>query len=316
MIVLVSESYINLLLFFGLDLWVVQCDGVYYYMNIEGDCIVLCKICDFVWLVEVLVIMVWMLLYDGFGLFVLWVLELYWVVGKWYFYYMVLVCGYDDDVYCCIYVLENVVVDLIIVSWVLKGVLVIDCFGIDGMVFEFGGKLYFVYLFYVGDYSDLVILWMVNLWMLIGLQVDIVYLMYVWEMQGGCKIFEGLEFLQGLIGKLFFIYLGSVCWLDDYVLGLFSVVVGVDLMDLRVWYKLFWLVFVKLVKNGVYVIGYNGFFQVLDGQDWIIYYVNSGFGMKCMVKWVLYIQLFCWCKDGMFDFGELVCEGVLLLVLC
>ncbi len=306
----VAETYTNPLLPSGPDPWVVQRDGVYYYMNTEGDRIALRKTRDLARLAEAPAITVWTPPHDGPGSFALWAPELHRLDGKWYLYYTASVRGHDDDAHRRIYVLENGAADPTTGTWVSKGALATERPGIDGTVFALKGRLYFVYSPYVGDHSDLVISRMANPWTLTGPQVDIAHPTHAWEMQGGRKILEGPEFLEGPTGKLFLTYSGSACWSDDYALGLLSAAAGADPMNPKAWHKSPRPVFAKSVKHGVYATGHNGFFQAPDGQDWIIYHANSGPGMKCTAKRAPHIQPFRWREDGTPDFGVPVREGV------
>lgn len=304
-----SDTYTNPLLPSGPDPWVAQRDGVYYFMNTQGDRIALRKTRDMAKLAQAPEITVWTPPHDGPGSFALWAPELHWLRGKWYLYYTASVRGQDDDSHRHVFVLENPSTDPTKGKWTSKGMLGIDKPGIDGTVFELKGQLYFVYSPYVGDHSDLVISYMTNPWTLTGPQVDIAHPTFAWEMQGGRKILEGPEFIQGPTGKLFLSYSASACWSDDYALGLLSAPAGADPMDPLVWHKSPTPVFATSVKNGVYATGHNGFFKSPDGTDWIIYHANSGPGMKCTSKRAPHMQPFHWNNDGAPDFGIPLPEG-------
>jgi GH43 family beta-xylosidase len=62
-----------------------------------------------------------------------------------------------------------------------------------------------------------------NPWTLSERQVDIAAPTFAWEMQGGRKILEAPEFLEGPGGRVFLTYSASACWSDSYALGLLRI---------------------------------------------------------------------------------------------
>lgn len=304
-----SPTYTNPLLPSGPDPWVAQRHGFYYYMNTLGDRIALRKTRDMARLADAPLITVWTPPHDGPGSSALWAPELHWLRGKWYLYYTAAERGHDDDVHRHIFVLENASADPMAGSWTSKGMLLTDRPGIDGTVFELKGQLYFVYSAYVGDHSDLVISRMANPWTLSGPEVDIAHPTRVWEMQGGRKILEGPEFIQGPTGKLFLTYSASACWSDDYALGLLSADAGADPLDPTAWHKSPSPVLAKSPRVNVYATGHNGFFKSPSGRDWIIYHANSGPGLKCTAQRSPRMQPVHWRADGTPYFGTPAPDG-------
>ena len=305
-----ASTYINPLLPSGPDPWIVQRDGVYYFMSTQGDRIALRKTRDMARLAAAAPVTVWTPPHSGPGSVSLWAPELHWLAGKWFIYYTAAERGHDDDAHRHVFVLENTATDPTTGTWTSKGMLATQRAGIDGIVFELRGQLYFVYSPYVGDRSDLVISRMRNPWTLAGPQVDIAHPTKTWEMQGGRRILEGPAFIKGPTGKLFLTYSASACWSDDYALGLLTAAAGADPMNPAAWHKSPQPVLSTSVKNSVYATGHNGFFKSPSGQDWIIYHANSGPGMKCTAQRAPRMQPIQWRSDGMPDFGTPAADGI------
>lgn len=124
-------------------------------------------------------------------------------------------------------------------------------------------------------------------------------------MQGGRKILEAPEFLEGPTGKVFLSYSASACWSDQYALGLLSAGADADLANPAAWIKSPMPVFATSARNGIYAPGHNGFFKSLDGkQDWSIFHANGGSNWKCTARLAPYIQRFHWDDSGIPVFGE------------
>jgi len=306
-----AETYRNPLLPSGADPWVAQHDGYYYYTNTLGDRIALWKTRDMARLAKAPVTVVWRAPASGPDSTSVWAPELHFLEGKWYLYFTAADRAHDDDAHRHLFVLENASADPTQGHWIPRGMLKTRYNGIDGTVFQLRGKLYFVYSAYVGDHSDLVIAPMANPWTLASPQVDIAHPTEPWEMQGGRKILEAPEFLQGPTGKLFLTYSASACWSDHYALGLLGAVAGADPLDPSAWHKSPRPVFAESPANGVYATGHNGFFTSPDGkQSWIIYHANGGPGWKCTPRRAPRMQPYHWRADGTPDFGVPVKDGV------
>lgn len=310
-----GETFRNPLLPSGADPWVAQRDGVYYYTSTLGDRIALWKTRDIGRLDKAPVTVVWRAPASGPESTSVWAPELHFIAGKWYLYYTAADKAHDDDAHRHVFVLENASADPTQGQWVSRGMLKTARNGIDGTVFELRGKLYFVYSAYVGDRSDLVIAPMTNPWTLGQPEVDIAQPTYAWEMQGGRKILEGPEFLEGPTGRLFLSYSASACWSDHYALGLLDAAPDADPLDPAAWHKSPTPVFAQSPANGVYAPGHNGFFESPDGtQTWIIYHANGGPGWKCGTRRSPRIQQMHWRAGGTPDFGVPVKAGEALAV--
>jgi len=282
----------------GPDPWVAQRDGVYYYTNTQGDRISLWKTADLAHLGEAKPVVVWRPPAQGPNSASVWAPELHFLDGKWYLYYTAVDKTHNDDAHRHVFVLENASADPTQGEWIDKGMLKTHLSGIDGTVFDHGGKRYFVYSAYVDDHSDLIIAPMTNAWTLGEPQVDIAHPTYAWEMQGGRKILEGPEFLKGPGGKVFLTYSASACWSDDYALGLLEADANANLLAPSSWRKSSAPVLHGSAERGVYATGHNGFFKSPDGQDWIIYHANGGPDWKCTARRAPYIEPFHWSTQG------------------
>jgi GH43 family beta-xylosidase len=287
----------------GPDPWVAQRDGVYYYTSTEGNRISLRKTTDMAHLADATPVVVWRAPAEGPNSHSIWAPELHYLDGKWYLYYSASDKAHDDDAHRHVWVLENASSDPTQGEWVDKGMLKTQLTGIDGTVFDHAGKRYFVYSAYVGDHSDLVIAPMSNPWTLGEPQVDIAHPTYAWEMQGGRKILEAPEFLEGSNGQVFLTYSASACWSDGYSLGLLSAAAGANLLDPASWHKSATQVLASSPARGFYAPGHNGFFKSPDGkQDWIIFHANGGADWKCTSRRAPYIMPFHWKAHGEPDF--------------
>jgi GH43 family beta-xylosidase len=305
-----AASFTNPLLPSGPDPWVVQEGGTYYYMNTTGDRIQLWKTTDITKLATAETKVIWRARSSGPGSKSIWAPELHRIAGKWYLYFTASDKAADDDNHRHIWVLENGAADPLSGTWTERGILKTHYTGIDGTVFEDGGKLWFAYSAYVGADSHLILAEMKSPWELSTKEIDIAGPTHDWEKQGGRQILEGPEFLKGPKGDRFMVYSASACWSDDYALGLLRAAPGADIADAKSWVKLDRPVFKKSPANNVYAPGHNGFFKSPDGrEDWIVYHANTGAGQKCTKKRSPRIQKFGWTAQGLPDFGEPVKAG-------
>lgn len=282
----------------GPDPWVTQRDGVYYYTHTQGDRISLWKTTDMTHLGDASPVVVWRAPADGPNSAAIWAPELHFLDGKWYLYYSAADKRHNDDAHRHVFVLENASADPTQGQWIDRGMLATKLTGIDGTVFDHGGKRYFVYSAYVDDHSDLIIAPMSNPWTLGEPQVDIAHPTFAWEMQGGRKILEAPEFLEGPNGKVFLTYSASACWSDDYALGMLAADGSSDLLDPASWKKSPSPVLHGSAQRGVYATGHNGFFKTADGKDWVIYHANGGPDWKCTSRRAPYIEPFHWNAQG------------------
>lgn len=299
-----GTTFTNPVLPTGGDPWVTRYGGYYYYTNTLGNRIALWKTRYMARLSQAKPVVVWRAPDSGPNSTAVWAPELHRIHGKWYLYYTASNKKHDDDAHRHIFVLENSSEDPTKGTWVDKGMLETHYNGIDGTVFQWHQKLYFVYSAYVDDHSDLVIAPMVNPWTLSEHQVDIAHPTVAWEMYGGRKILEAPEFLEGPGNKIFLTYSASACWSDHYALGMLTARKNADLTDPASWHKSPQPVFAMSPAHNVYATGHNGFFKSPDGsQNWIIYHASDGPDRGCGVQRSPRMQRFHWNADGTPDFG-------------
>jgi GH43 family beta-xylosidase len=288
----------------GPDPWVTQRNGVYYYTSTGRDHISLRKTTDMRHLADATPIVVWRAPPQGPHSTSIWAPELHDLDGKWYLYATGADKAHDDDAHRNVFVLENDSPDPTQGKWIDKGMLNTHFNGIDGTVFDHAGKRYFVYSAYVGDHSDLIIAPMASPWRLGEPQVDIAHPSFSWEMQGGRKILEAPEFIQGPRGDVFLTYSASACWSDGYSLGLLRAGPDADLLNPASWHKSPTPVLASSARLGIYAPGHNGFFKTADGKDWIIFHANGGPDWKCTPRRAPYIKPFHWNAQGQPVFME------------
>lgn len=303
-----TATFANPLLPSGPDPWILQVGGYYYYTHTLGDRIALWRTDNVARLGDVEPLVVWTPPKEGANAHSIWAPELHRIDGKWFLYYSATASGFTDDDHRAIFVLENAGPDPMRGAWIDRGRVNTAHAGIDGTMFDHGGKRYFVYSPYIGPDSAIAIAQMENPWTLKGHETVIARPDHVWERFGGRQIVEGPEFLPGPKGDLFLTYSASACWSDDYSLGLLHAPPGADPLDAAVWSKSPQPVFKS--ANGVYATGHNGFFRSPDGREnWIIYHANPAPDMGCTAKRAPHIQRFGWTAAGWPDFGAPVAAG-------
>lgn len=292
------EQVSNPLLVSGPDPHVTRQGDSYYYMHTRGNGIELWKTRDLADLANADHRMVWQPRPNSANGRSIWAPELHRIDGKWYIYYTAAHSDHDDDAHRGVFVLENANADPLLGGWTDLGRINTAHPGIDGTVFEYGGKRYFAYSPYVGPDSDLAIAEMSGPATLTGPETIIATPDREWERQGGRQILEGPAFLKGPKGDLFLSYSGSACWSDGYAVGLLSAPAGSNPLDARVWRKSDGPVIATSPSGGVFAPGHNGFFTTPSGEDWIIYHANPRADMKCTPARAPHIQRVHWTEEG------------------
>jgi GH43 family beta-xylosidase len=293
----------------GADPWVIRHvhNGQgewYYYMHTTGKNLTIWKTKELDNLPEASAKVVWEPPEEGPNSEAIWAPELHFIDSSWYIYYTATDQADPGDHNRYVFVLENESPDPLQGSWKDKGKVNTKYSGLDGSVFEYNGKRYFLYSGYVGHQSNLFISEMINPWTISERQIEIARPTYDWEKYDGREICEGPQFLQGPKDKMFIIYSASACWDDDYCLGMLSAEKGADLLDDAVWQKSPEPVFQKSVAHNVYGPGHNCFSKSADGkEDLLVYHAKSVANQACRDRNVR-IQPFQWNKDGTPDFGK------------
>jgi GH43 family beta-xylosidase len=209
-------------------------------------------------------------------------------------------------------VLENTSADPRTGTWVDKGKIAdpaADFFAIDGTVFSYNNKNYFIWSGHAsaGDATQrLYIAVMTNPWTLGSSRSLISSPTFSWESNGAPPaVNEAPEILRNPAGKVFLIYSASGCWTDDYALGMLTLRDGGDPLKPEDWTKNEQPVFTKNTANGAFGPGHNSFFKSADGsEDWILYHANPATGQGCGDNRNPRMQKFTWKADGTPDFGQ------------
>ena len=303
-----DSLFYNPLLSSGADPWVYKKGNVFYYMATNGVNITILKTTAISALAQAPAKTVWSPPASGPDSKNIWAPELHYLNQKWYLYYS---AGASADLSTqrC-FVLENTADDPLTGQWTDKGKIGdpdADFFSIDGSVFEYKGKLYFIWSGTASDKDNIQRIYiaeMENPWTLKTHRVQISMPEYSWEKTGG-QVNEGPEALINPSGDLFIIFSVSQCATDDYGLGQLRLKPGGDPLHPADWTKQAVPVFSKSIQQNVFGPGHNGFFKSKDDQeDWIIYHANSASGQGCGGTRSPRIQKFTWKADGAPSFGE------------
>lgn len=298
-----QKTFTNPLLPDGADPWVTRYNGYYYYTNTTGINLTLWRTKDFTDLVKAERKIVWTPPPSGPNSSNIWAPELHRIGAKWYLYYTATDKANPTDLNRYVFVLENTAANPLAGSWTDRGKVNTRHTGLDGSVFEHGGKRYFLYSAYVGPQSNLFIAEMLNPWTISDRQIEIARPTLSWEKYDGREICEGPEFLRGKKGQLFIVYSASACWDDNYALGILTASESSDLLNPASWTKSPEPVFTKSVVNGVYGPGHNCFTQSPDGtQDWLVYHAKAEANKACKSR-TPRAQPFAWNADGSPNFG-------------
>ncbi len=221
------------------------------------------------------------------------------------------------------YAIENASSDPLLGTWEFKGKVAdpSDKWAIDGSVFEFRSKLYFIWSGWEGDVNGQQNIYIARMKDPCTIESERTLLSkpeHSWETVGDLNnpndvphvnVNEGPVALQKN-GKLFIIYSASGCWTDNYCLGMIIYNGNGDLLDPLSWKKNPLPVFSQKPESGAFAPGHNSFFTSPDGrEDWILYHANPNAGQGCGRFRSPRAQKFTWNSDGTPDFGEPVRTG-------
>ena len=288
----------------GPDPWVTRHEGYYYYTSTTGRNLTLWKTKNLSAVKDAPAAVVWTPPATGPNSRDIWAPELHRLDGRWYLYYTATDQANPGDDHRYVFVLENPAADPTTGTWTDKGRMNTRYTGLDGSVFEQGGKRYFLYSAYVGPQSVLAIAPLQNPWTLqADKEVIIARPTFDWEKGGGRQILEGPEFLPGKQGQLLVVYSASACWDDNYCLGMLTARKGADPLKPESWIKAPQPVFRPSAENSVWGTGHNCFTKSPDGrEDWLVYHAKTAADGKCAGRSAR-MQKFGWNPDGTPDFG-------------
>ena len=315
-----GNTFQNPLLPAGPDPWVIEHNGMYYYMNTMGSNITLWATRDITDLRHARKRVVWTPPASGPYSKEIWAPELHRFDDRWYLYFT---ADSGSNEGHRIWVLENASEDPLEGTWTLKGKVAdsTDKWAIDPSAFEVNGQKYLVWSGWKGDSDgeqDIFIAHLANPWTIDSERTLVSYPQYAWEHVGDLpnrpavphvEVNEGPEILMH--GQdIFLVYSGSACWTDYYELGVLEAHVGDDLLAASSWKKFDHPFFKQNPQASVFGPGHNGFFKSPDGkQDWIVYHANSGKGEGCGDRRSPRAQPFTWNADGTPNFGQPVGTG-------
>lgn len=239
----------------------------------------------------------------------IWAPELHYLQNKWYIY---VAADDGNNDHHRIYVLEGTSQNPQD-AFVFRGELKLpdDRWAIDGSVFTFSNRLFFIWSGWAGSRNVDQRIYIAELsdpLTVKSKRVCISVPEHDWEKRDGPPwINEGPEALQH-DGHLFIIYSAAGSWADNYCLGQLTFTGG-DPLRAESWVKKTVPVFSK--TKDVFGPGHCCFVKSPDGmEDWIIYHAAkfSGAGWNRDLR----AQKFSWRADGSPDFGVPVSSGVLL----
>jgi GH43 family beta-xylosidase len=233
----------------------------------------------------------------------LWAPELHFFAGKW-FIYVAADDGRNEN--HRMYVLRSKTSDAQGEYEMMGALDTGNRWAIDGNVFSWRGKLYFVWSGWEGTENvaqNLYIAPMKNPWTIGGQRVLISKPELPWELKGRPLINEGPTALIRR-NRLFIVYSASGSWTDDYCLGRLDFRGG-NILEPKNWTKFPQAVFAS--TDQVIAPGHASF--VNDGaRDWIVYHAakRPGAGWDRNVR----LQPFGWNRDGTPNFGAPIAPGV------
>jgi len=307
-------TFTNPLFSSGADPWIIYKDSVYYYTSTSGSNLFISKGRNLDDLKKSERKVIWMPPAGTSYSKQIWAPELHFLNGNWYMYFAA-----DDgkNENHRMYVVENKSPDPLSGTWEFKGKVAdrTDKWAIDGSVFEYGGRLWFIWSGWEGDVNgqqNIYLAAMENPWTISGDRVLISKPEYPWETFGDLNnpddvphvnVNEGPVALQK-DGRLFIVYSASGCWTDNYCLGMLTLS-GSDPADASSWKKGELPVFTGDKEAGVFAPGHNSFFRSPDGsEDWILYHANPQAGQGCGRYRSPRAQKFSWTREGRPDFGR------------
>lgn len=299
----------------GPDPWVTLHDGIYWYMTTTGDNLTLRHTRHLGEPASSKPVVVWTPPAGTAWSKDIRAPEIHFLDGKWYIYFS----GHDGDQRNHrVWVIENASPDPTVGTWTLKGKLATpsDKWAIDGSVFEFKGRRYFIWPGWEGDVNGVQNIYtagMKNPWTLEGERTLVSTPSYPWEKVGDrprspemphIDVNEGPEALvHG--DRVFIVCSASGCWTDHYCLALVTAKPGGDLLDPATWTKSPEPIFATRPESHAYAPGHHSFFRSPDGtQDWILYHANPKPGQDCGKFRSPRAQPLQWKTDGRPDLGQ------------
>ncbi|WP_156102278.1 family 43 glycosylhydrolase [Muricauda sp. MAR_2010_75] len=300
-----KNTFTNPILEDGADPYTMLHDnGYYYFMVTRGNRLELWSTKDLTQVKTVGSKTVWKAPSEGENSCCIWAPEIHHVDGKWYIYYTAADASNEGDHSRYVFVLENSHQDPMQGEWIDRGKINTKYCGIDGSIFKYGDKRYFMYSPYVDDHSDIAIATMSNPWTLNDDETILAAPKYDWEKTGERSILEGPSFLEGPGDEVFIVYSAGACWDDNYSLGMLAAKKDSDFTKASSWKRFSKAVFEFSTENNVYGPGHHSITTSNDpSEHWLVYHAKDKPKLGCSQRSTR-IQRFGWDKEGRPDFGE------------
>jgi GH43 family beta-xylosidase len=247
-----------------------------------------------------------------------WAPELFKLDGKWYIYYTASQTGNNTDTQRT-YVLENANTNPLSKNWVFKGKIYSpgsDYWAIDGTVLELSGSRYFLWSgvdatthFSGRDKPQRVFISLMSSpWKLTGSRA---LLVSPGEVSGG-NIGDVSEAPVILMkdSKVFMIYSANGCWTSEYKLGMMSMDVADNPLNIGSWTKYPDPVFISNPTNNSYGPGHNSFYKSPDLTEyWIAYHATPNPAGECGNTRTTRTQKFIFDSNGIPQFRQVEVVG-------
>lgn len=299
---LAPRTFTNPILISGSDPWVTRQGGDYYYCGAGGGGLFVGKSRELLTIGSYTKV-VYTPPKDQPYSRSLWAPELHFFDGKWFIYFAA-----DDgkNANHRMYVLRSKTDDAQGEYEMMGQLDTNDQWAIDGSIFSWQDKLYFVWSGWdnpKNSTQNLYIAPMSNPWTISGPRVLLSQPELPWEKHDRSLIEEGpTALIHG--NRLFILYSASASWTNDYCLGRLDFS-GDDVLNPRNWKKYPQAVFAS--TENVFGPGHASFVND-GGRDWIVYHAarSSGSGWSRNVR----VQPFGWNPDGTPNLGVPLAPGV------
>lgn len=290
----------------GHDPWVIQKDGMYYYLYSTAGSIWLNSDSKLQDAVQFEGQKIWTPPINTEYSEEIWAPEIFYIDGHWYVYFA---ADDGDNLNHRMFVLKSETDDPFSeYTFVGKITDSTNKWAIDGTILQHEDSLYFIWSGWEGDENiqqNLYIAKMSSPTEIYSNRMLISQPEYDWEKVGTPLVNEGPQVLQNN-NDIFIIYSASGSWTDNYALGQLKLI-GNDPLNPDAWEKNDQSVFSS--TNKVFSPGHASFTKSPDGtEDWIVYHAAKfqGAGWDRDVN----MKPFVWKGNGVPDFGEPVEKGL------
>ena len=295
-----SKTVVNPVAPSGQDPWVIQHQGMYYYLSSDDGSIWLNSDAKLQSAIKDKGQRIWTPPKGTEYSEEIWAPEIFFIDGYWYVYFA---ADDGENANHRMFVLKSET-DNPFGKYKCHGKISdsTDKWAIDGTILQHEDALYFLWSGWEGDENvqqNLYIAKMKSPTEIASERVLISQATYDWEKIGTPLINEGPQVLQNK-NDIFIIYSASGSWTDHYTLGQLKLT-GNDPLNADAWQKKEQAVFSS--TDNIFAPGHASFTKSPDGtEDWIIYHAA-----KCKgAAWDrdVHMKSFTWDKNGDPDFGD------------